>query len=385
LSQKPELEEYLLKVIRGEKKNLAASLIRILLAGLEGVYLFLLRINSLLQRPRRLPAPVISVGNIVVGGTGKTPTVVWLARLLIASGKQVAILTRGYGGTAQKEGRIFNGADLKGLTPEQTGDEPYLLASLLPGTMIAVGRDRYSMALQALRSHPEIDLFLLDDGFQYRGVQRELDIVLLDATNPFDNRHLIPRGLLREPLSALQRAQIILLTRSEQVGNTQLEQTVKMIRQWNGAALIAAAKGRSSTLVALREWGTGSERIVSAPDFLAGRRMGVVTAIGNPAQLEKSVRNLGAALAYFRSYPDHYAWVETDIAALLADLKSKQIDTVLITAKDAVKLRVFASRFQQSSIEFYVLGLDFAVEEPAVLAKITTVVKDIRGKGLSGK
>jgi tetraacyldisaccharide 4'-kinase len=370
LMSKPELEAYLLAVIRGEKKEFSAAVIRLFLAGLELVYHLLLSVNAILQRPKRLPVPVISVGNITVGGTGKTPTVVWLTRILIASGKRPAVLTRGYGGTFQKEGRIFNSAALRGLTSGQTGDEPYLLASILPETWIVVGRDRYSMGLQALKAHPEIDLFLLDDGFQYRGLRRELDIVLIDAANPFDNRHLIPRGLLREPLAALKRAGIVLLTRAGQVGPEELAQTAAMIRNRNGTALIAAAKSRNTTVVALREWGSGGERTVPAPEFLSGRRVGVVTAIGNPGQLQQSVRNLGAEIAYFRAYPDHYAWVWGDIAQLLVTLESKKVGILLVTAKDAVKLRTFVSNMQTSGVECYVLGLDFEVEDPAVLAEI---------------
>jgi tetraacyldisaccharide 4'-kinase len=382
---KPELEAYLLAVIRGEKKGFSAAVIRLFLAGLELVYRLLLIANAIMQRPKRLPVPVISVGNITVGGTGKTPTVVWLARILIASGKRPAVLTRGYGGTFQKEGRIFSSATLGGLTPGQTGDEPYLLASILPETLIVVGRDRYSMALQALKDHPEIDLFLLDDGFQYRGLRRELDIVLIDAANPFDNRHLIPRGLLREPLAALKRAGIVLLTRAGRVGPEELAQIAAMIRSRNGTALIAAAKSRNTTVVALREWGSGGERNVPASEFLTGRRVGVVTAIGNPGQLAQSVSGLGAEIAYFRAYPDHYAWTLGEIVQLLDALESKNVGTLLVTAKDAVKLRTFVAIMQQNNMECYVLGLDFEVEDPAVLAEIKIRMDFERRKAEGGR
>jgi tetraacyldisaccharide 4'-kinase len=370
LNPNPEWEAYLLAVIRGEKRSFAAALIRALLTALELVYRLLVLANSIRQRPKRLPVPVISVGNITAGGTGKTPTVVWLARMLIALGKRPAVLTRGYGGALQKEGRIFSSTAMGDLTPGQIGDEPYLLASILPETLIVVGRDRYSMALQALKSHPGIDLFLLDDGFQYRRLRRELDIVLIDAANPFDNRHLIPRGLLREPISALKRAGIVLLTRTEQVTREELAQTADMIRNRSGGAVIAEVKSRNAAVIALREWGSGRERFIPASEFLSGRRVGVVTAIGNPGQLRQSVRDLGAKIAYFRAYPDHYAWNPGDIAQLLTALEPKKIGILLVTAKDAVKLRTFVADMQQSEMECYVLGLDFEVEDPAVLAEI---------------
>lgn len=192
-----KLESYLLRVIAKEEKGFLPLLVLGLLNVLEIVYLVLLKLERASVKRDRLSVPIISIGNLVAGGTGKTPTVVWLVTFLKQSGFTPAVLTRGYRAKAQEQGLVFTNTDFKRLTPDFTGDEPYLLAGLLPGTVIAVGRDRYRSALKALAVHPEIDVFVMDDGFQYLKLQKDLDILLLDANAPFGNGHLIPRGTLR--------------------------------------------------------------------------------------------------------------------------------------------------------------------------------------------
>ncbi|HYH03310.1 MAG TPA: tetraacyldisaccharide 4'-kinase, partial [Bacillota bacterium] len=231
------LENYLLAVVRGEQTGFKARLVLLGLSILEMAYWVAIKLKYFSTGKQSLPVPVISVGNITAGGTGKTPTVVWIVETLRNAGLRPAVLTRGYRGAAQNEGLIISSADLHHLTGVETGDEPYLLAKLLPGVTIAIGRDRYQMGLKALQADPDIDLFVLDDGFQFFRLQRQLDLVLLDAINPFDNRHLLPRGLLREPLSALRRAGMVLLTRSEQVDPETVEQIVTTVKRHNPQVL----------------------------------------------------------------------------------------------------------------------------------------------------
>ena len=162
-------------------------------------------------RTKKLPAPVVSVGNLTVGGTGKTPVVACLARLLQDRGKRVAILSRGYGGQSRSVACISDGRQTYQKPPE-VGEEPYWLARALPGVAVYTGACRFAAGMAAWKECKP-DLFLLDDGFQHFQLHRDLDLVLLDAASPFGNGYLLPRGPLREPLTALAAAHSLILTR----------------------------------------------------------------------------------------------------------------------------------------------------------------------------
>jgi tetraacyldisaccharide 4'-kinase len=362
-----EGERYLLEVIRGEQTGWASTLVLAVLTLLEQVYRLLLMANSLTKKRRGLPVPVISVGNLTAGGTGKTPTIVWLARELQAAGFRPAVLIRGYGGALQREGRVLTGEVLATATPEFIGDEPLLLAKLLPETVIAVGRDRYQMGMRALAAAPgAIDLFLLDDGFQYWGLQRQLDLVLLDATAPFSNRRLLPRGLLREPPAALKRAQVVLLTRTAQVSQAEVAGLTTLIKKYNTQAIVGEVQASNSTLESLATWGTNAAPRLDATKFLSGRRIGLVTAIGNPDQLQTAVRALGAEVVYYGVYPDHHVWDGVEVAEIIAALKMNQITDLLITAKDGVKLVEFSAELQLNEVDCYIINLDFQIDCPEI-------------------
>ena len=165
------------------------------------------------RQPKRLPAPVLSLGNLVVGGVGKTPLTAFLAGRFQAAGCRVVILSRGYGGEAPGINVVSDGRRIF-LQPPQAGDEAYLLAQKLPGIPVVTGIDRYQAGLHAWEAFRP-DLFLLDDGFQHFQLDRDLDVVLLDAARPFGNGRLLPRGPLREPVSTLHRPLVLVLTRYE--------------------------------------------------------------------------------------------------------------------------------------------------------------------------
>ena len=363
--------KYLYRVVDGTEKGPLANVVLVLLTVLEGFYRCLLGLNRLLSHPRRLPVPVISIGNLVAGGTGKTPTVAWLVRQLQAAGRTPAILTRGYNGTAQKEGIVFNSNDLSNLDPQLTGDEPYLLAGMLPGTWVAVGRDRFGMGQAALRKDPAIDCFVLDDGFQYWNLKRDYDIVVMDAGNPFGNGRLIPRGTMREPLSALKRAQAVFLTRIDRTSPPELERLTARLNLQNPELSISLVETVPPGLVALG--GHGNEkRIFPAAAFLKGRSCGAVTAIGNPEQFFDSLRQLGVTLIFQESYPDHYSWDAADIQTLISKIQKSAIREIITTAKDGVKLEQYTELFKQAGIEVLILTLEFRIIDSgqAVLRQI---------------
>ncbi len=367
------LQAYLFRVITTDEPGLINFLVRLILNLLEFIYLLLLKLTFRFTRRNKLPVPVISVGNITAGGTGKTPTVIWLVEMIQQKGFTPAILTRGYGGNLQDVGVCFKSSIQKGLSPIDIGDEPFLLSKLLPETPIVVGRERYRNGLKALHVFPEIDLFILDDGFQHWNLFRELDIVMLDATKPFSNRHLLPRGFLREPLSSLKRAEIILLTRAKKIADNVLSDLKSDIIKVNPQVLVDVVEEKTSYLIPL-----GSDlkgQMLAAAEFLAGRKVAAITAIGNPRQFLGSLEQMGAEVGYFKAYKDHYRWEKEEIIELSKVLAENGFSELIITAKDGVKLEPYIDYFRKNALDCYVLSLDYQVGDPAIIQKITDIAK----------
>ncbi len=364
-----KIESYLLRVISKEVKGFIPLLVLGLLSVLEIVYLILLNLRKGLIQSKRLPVPVISVGNLVAGGTGKTPTVVWLVNFLKQAGFTPAVLTRGYRSAAQKEGLLFTHLDLDRLTPEFTGDEPYLLASLLPGTVIAVGRDRYRSALKALENHPEIDVFVMDDGFQYLKLKKDLNLLLLEAAQPFGNGHLIPRGTLREPLAGVKRADLVLLTRTAKVDPVELDSLSQYLQQLNSGLPVGIAREGHSELIPLGSW-RGEVPSIPASKYLDGKKVAAITGIGSPRQFLASLEALGAEVGYFKPYPDHYVWEADEIENLIVTLKDWGFEDLIVTGKDGVKLANYLKKFNQFGLNCFMLSLEFIMEGRKVTDKI---------------
>jgi tetraacyldisaccharide 4'-kinase len=271
---------------------------------------------------RSLPRPVISVGNITVGGTGKTPVTAWIARFLLSRGLKVAVLSRGYGGSL--EGRtavVCDGREIL-LTPDQCGDEPYLLASTIPGLMVVIGSDRHSAGLLALeRLAP--DIFLLDDGFQHLRLKRDLNILLLDGSRPFGNGHILPAGMLREPRVAALRAGLIIHTRCTQTilnlpGLTDIPQTCE--------------RHTLSDLVPLQ----GGAPLTFAE--MAGKPLVAFAGIAEPDAFFNDLQAAGLKLSRTLALPDHASY-DAPAAARIADaMQSCGAAYAVTTEKDGVKL-----------------------------------------------
>ncbi len=191
----------------GSRTGLIDNLVLLLLTPFAWLYSLALRLRALLYRSgilktHRLPRPVISIGNITVGGTGKTPVTAYIARFLLAQGYRVAVLSRGYGGSLEGQTCVVSDGATIMLSARECGDEPYLLASTVPGLMVVIGTDRYAAGQLAMQQLSP-DIFLLDDGFQHLRLHRDLNILLLDFSRPFGNGLTLPAGILREPLSAV--------------------------------------------------------------------------------------------------------------------------------------------------------------------------------------
>lgn len=289
---------------------------------------------------------IFSIGNITVGGTGKTPFCKYLAQYLQNRGLKVVILSRGY--KRQSQGTITVSDGVKVLvTPQQAGDEPYLLASELTTVPVVVEADRYQGALFVQQKFNP-DVILLDDAFQHRRFFRDLDIVLVDATRGFGNSLLLPAGVLREPLHHLKRADLICLTRVDQ--SNENKALIKKIQNITDCPMIKADHKPSQ----LFQFNSTKPIPLS---FLKVKRVILFSGIANPVSFEGSVLNLGANVADFAKFPDHHQFTSKDIAFILAKAKQHNADIILTTQKDYVRL------IQQNYAEniFYYLTIEIKI------------------------
>jgi len=263
-----------------------------------------------LLKQKRLKAPVVSVGNLTVGGTGKTPMVIWIAERLISEGKRVAILSRGYRGA--------NG----------TSDEIELMKFRLQGRVaFGVGQDRFTEG-QRIESQQPVDVFLLDDGFQHLRLARDLDILLMDASRGLAGELLLPAGRLREPLSAMSRANILVFTRTENMPGT-----VDAIQKLSQYPVFAAA----TQLVGFRRLG-GEITLLSSAEIGAGPFF-AFCGLGNPDAFFRDLRDWGLAVCGQLSFPDHHRYTEEEVLQIQLAAKRAGANAFVTTEKDEQNLR----------------------------------------------
>lgn len=308
---------YLLGVISGEKRGPLAFILRILFSLLEWLYYLIISLRYFLYRigivkVQNLPCQVISIGNITTGGTGKTPLVRFLATACKERSLRALIISRGYKSKGKEAKIIFDGKELL-VTPEEAGDEALMLSQVLPGIPIITGVDRYSAGRLALAEF-QPDLILLDDAFQHWQLARSKDLVLIDATNPFGFGHLLPRGLLREPLKALKRADLFLITRVNAVEEEKLAEIVGVLTRYNESAPVFMARYENKALRLYEE--KGQSRKLEA-DYLQGKKVLAFSGIGNPASFQQSLEGCGAEVIHHFIYPDHYQYTGRDIEEMV--------------------------------------------------------------------
>jgi tetraacyldisaccharide 4'-kinase len=278
-------------------------------------------------RAAKLPKPVISVGNITAGGTGKTPLVEWVSRTLAASGKKVCILTRGYGRDNPKDRVIVSDGTHVFSNPTEAGDEPYLLAKNLEGTAAVISdANRFSAGEGALK-HLGSDCFVLDDGFQHMQLARDLNIVTLDATDPWGGGRMLPIGTLREPLTGLKRADCIVLTRCDQAEN--VDEIESKAANLSGGRPIFRSKMITRKFVPLNS-SQSSER---------QNPVGAFCGIGNPSSFIILLEELGLELVMQKFFEDHHRYTQADIDDLVELTSLSGAKCLITTAKDAVKLQ----------------------------------------------
>jgi tetraacyldisaccharide 4'-kinase len=346
-------EKYIRDVWEGKRSGLFDALLVLLLTPFSCVYSLVMSVRGWLYRTgilrsHALPKPVISVGNISVGGTGKTPMVILLARLLMDKGKSVAVLSRGYGGTGAGEPSIVSDGTSILLSPAEAGDEPFLIARSLPGLIVVTGADRYRAGLAACeRFQP--DVLLLDDGFQHLRLHRDLNILLLDCRKPFGNGRTLPAGLLREPRSAIRRADLVVYTRC---GGGEAHLSVADVPQCRSthclhgvAALSGGAADPFSTL--------------------RGRKGVAFAGIADPESFFVALQGEGLELTATVPLPDHYRYDRAGVDSLLRLMRETGGEYLITTEKDAVKLTPFAGIVG----EVYAAVLVLELEDPRILER----------------
>ncbi len=300
----------------------------------------------------RFPCAVVSVGNLTIGGTGKTTCVELVARKLTALGRHVAVLSRGYGGARHAywlrndAGRVILGGEaLTG--SDGLADEPQLLASHLEGVPILVGAERARSGQLACDTF-HADTVVLDDGFQHRRLQRDCEIVLVHARMPLNGWALLPRGPMREPLASLIRAEVIIMTKADEALE-RIGALSERLHSLNPDAALVTAVHAPAVLV------DGLTDAPSAPSRLNGLRVGLLSSIGDPEGFESTVRRLHATVLWHRVFPDHYRYQASDWASIVAPEQGLDPEAILTTEKDWVRLKPFVVAQPPTSVPLWVL------------------------------
>jgi tetraacyldisaccharide 4'-kinase len=343
-----QFEQYTIDVIYGRIKGPGVVVYGMFLQGLSLLFNAIVQMRYFLYRKRiihdqPLGCLTVVVGNLTVGGTGKTPVVEKFARSLHARGRKVAILSRGYGSKSQPKykrlwrwithapeppPKIVSDGDNLFLDSWEAGDEPYMLARNLPGVVVLVDKNRVKAGEYAIKKMGA-DTLLLDDGFQYLPMRGQLHLLLVDKTNPFGNRNLLPRGILREPVKHLKRASYIFLTKSDGEPDEELE---AMIRKYKPDTELIECTHQPKYLKQVfgkEQWDL---------DWLRGKRVVSFSGIATPESFEAFLRTLGAEIVHNKRFLDHHRFTQHELEELFSTAQDVAADVVVTTEKDAVRI-----------------------------------------------
>lgn len=305
-----------------------------------------------LLRQAKLPCSVISVGNLTVGGTGKTPTVIYLAGLLRERGRRPAILSRGYGGRAGGPVNVVSDGNRIRMAWGEAGDEPVLIARALSGVPVLTGARR-RLTGRAAVDRFGADVLILDDAFQHRSLFRNLDVVLMDAAKPFGNGRLLPAGPLREPAASLRRAHLIIRTGSEGEAFEPDPHTAPDLPFFRGIRRpLGIVEGQTGRLF--------------PADSLHGAKVCAFAGIARPESFRRSLTALGAEVLSFMPFPDHHPYTRPDVIALMRLAKEKGADRIVTTEKDGIRLADFPDFLADLSV----LRIGMEVTPPGPFAEL---------------
>ena len=353
------LEQFAIDVILERRAGKRAGVLRGVMLAISFLYrrivtLRLYLFSTHFLRKHQVGCPVISIGNLTVGGTGKTPVVEKLARDLTQRGRRVAILSRVYKSVRRRQAgkqkvpvRVVSEGGALLLDSKTAGDEPFMLAKNLRGVAVIVEKDRVACGLHAVGALGS-DLIILDDGLQYLKLHRRFDLVLIDREAPFGNEYLLPRGTLREPPEHLRRATHILITKCD---GSDISGLIHRIRQYNRTAPILECRHHP---VELQDFATGEILPLSK---LQGLRAGSLSAIASPESFEQGLRRLGVQLELTQSFADHHRYSKRELERFLKRCERRGVSCVLTTEKDAVRM----PRLIQQSMPIYYLRIEIEI------------------------
>ena len=346
-----------MRIILGLKRiHTVYKYLRYLLIPLIPLYLLVFSLKRMFTKQERFRIPVICIGNITTGGTGKTPMVIYVAQLLQESGFKPGIVSRGYGGCESRRGAFVTDGTEIFLNPEEAGDEPYLIAMRLRNVPVVIGRDRV-MAIESLTGEFSVDVIVMDDGFQNDSVYKDVSVLLVDATNPFGNNLILPAGDMREPRGFLKRGDLIVMSRSDIVSSDQARLLEDRIRRLCSNKRIFRSRHLKSELYRFND--TASP--VPA-NLIVGRRVLLITGIANPLSFLYLIERYNPQLVDMLSLPDHYTYSDRDIVDFIEE--SKNYDYVVVTEKDFVKL----NRYRVND-KFYVLRISVVIDSEDVFLR----------------
>ncbi|MDR2769061.1 MAG: tetraacyldisaccharide 4'-kinase [Puniceicoccales bacterium] len=345
-------ESFIVDVIYNKRHDKKARYWAFVLRTFSFLFLWIVKLRTRAYKKRWLHAQhlgctVIVVGNLTVGGTGKTPVVEKIARYLSQNGRKVAILSRGYKGKKERcwkgwmrwlthslppPPKVVSDGVRCLISSEIAGDEPVLLARNLPHMPVIVDKDRVKAGQYAIR-HFNADVLVLDDGFQYLQLKGSFYLLLVDATNPFGNGALLPRGILREPLSHMKRAHFIFLTKSDQVAPERLRALERFIRRYNRHAKLLPCIHCPKYLQHIDEF----ERLDLK--MLRGIKIAVLSGIASPESFERFLKNEEAQLVYIKHFIDHHRFTEEELDQFFHNARLAGAQWVITTEKDAVRIK----------------------------------------------
>jgi tetraacyldisaccharide 4'-kinase len=326
-----------------------------------GVRLKLALYNIGLKKKEKLDCCVISIGNITVGGTGKTPTAQKMADLIKRMGYRVVILNRGYRSHWDKEIGVVSDGNKIFMTAYEAGDEAYLMAKTLPGIPVVIGKNRAITGKYAVEKL-NAEVIIMDDGYQHWHLERDLDVVLVDTLNMFGNGCVLPRGMLREPLENLDRGDLFLLTKTDQSSVLSRMQLRKTIERYNAKAPVVESVHHPKNFVEIADWYKGITQNHMDLSELEGKDVMVFSAIGNPSSFEQTLSSIGLNIKEAVRYPDHHDYGMLEMQYISERASSQNAVAMITTSKDAVKIPtefIYSAR----EIPLYILNMDIQVTD----------------------
>ncbi len=356
------LQTYFLRLVHGEEVHGPIDqMVMLVLFVFSLIYKSLVNLRLMgyqlgFSGKERLNCFVISLGNITVGGTGKTPTAQRLAKEIRDMGYRVVILNRGYRAKFYGEvGIVSDGKNLN-MNATEAGDEAYMLAKHLPNVPVLIGARRAVSGQYAIENFGA-EVVILDDGYQHWQVIRDLDILLIDAVSVFGNGHLLPRGTLRESMSHISRADVCLMTKVDQAREGSRDLIRQTVRKYNPSALLVESIHEPRCLIPLAEWSTNLAGEGINVATINGRKVMAVSAIGNPASFERTLRDLGAEIVSSLRYPDHHDYTIMEMEDILRQADSFAAEMIIVTEKDAVKIPEEVAK-ETWNIPIYVISVE---------------------------